>query len=477
MTAYPHIAERLFGQAHAIEPHALRAILEGPAARRVLSGEKLEGSTGKKNKVTTSRLSAIVDCERVIVAGGVGEFGLTDDGIAIVPICGVLSRRFDWLTALCGWTTYEGLSAILDAIAADSRVIAALLDVESPGGEAAGMLDVGDKIIAFREHKQIWAVANTVMCSAAYAVGGSASRVVLPRLAQIGSLGAVRVHVDQSASDLAGGEKYTAIYSGARKIDGWGHAPLSEGAAKVYQANVDNCRNQLCDLVGRQGRMTSKQALATEAAVVPDFEAVSSKYADDVLTFEDALAELTDYATKRSHSTSAAASAVQPGGQQPMKTPPNAAAAAAETNKTTDPAPAAAASADKPAPTAPAQAEAPSDDGDKCPTCNGSGKKTKAEAPAAAPATAAAPIETYTTAMGEETLELCTLAGAPLATARGFVAAKTPIAKVRADLAAAKAAAADGPQLNLTPAPTSATAGWDEAIANVNKQLGHASKK
>lgn len=160
-----------------------------------------------------------------------------------------------------------------------------------------------------------------------------------------------------------------------------------------------------------------------------------------------------------------------------MKTPPNAAAAAAETNKTTDPAPAAAASADKPAPTAPAQAEAPSDDGDKCPTCNGSGKKTKAEAPAAAPATAAAPIETYTTAMGEETLELCTLAGAPLATARGFVAAKTPIAKVRADLAAAKAAAADGPQLNLTPAPTSATAGWDEAIANVNKQLGHASKK
>jgi ClpP class serine protease len=477
MTAYPHIAERLFGQAHAIEPGALRAILEGPAGRRILSGERLEGSTGKKKKAATSRLSAIVDCERVVLAGGVGEFGLTEDGIAIVPVCGVLSRRFDWLTALCGWTTYEGLSAILDALAADSRVAAALLDVETPGGEAAGMLDAGDKIIAFREIKPIWAVANTLAVSAGYALAGSASRLVLPRLAHVGHVGAIRVHVDQSKADEAKGLDYTAVVSGARKPDGWSHSPLSEGALKAYQADVDNARQQFADLVGRQGRMTSKQAMQTEAAIVPDFEAVSEKYADAVMTFDDALGELTDFAAKRSHSTSAAVSAVQPGGQQPMKTKPNVAAAAENpTIASADPA-AVPEAQPAPAASAPAQAEAPADDGEKCPTCSGSGKKTAAEAPAAAPAAATAPVETYTAAMATETMELCTLAGASLATARGFVSAKAPIEKVRADLAAAKASAADAPQLNPSPAPTSATGGWDEAIAKVNAQLGHTPKK
>ncbi|UPJ55410.1 S49 family peptidase [Bradyrhizobium sp. 192] len=490
MIAYPHIAERLFGHPHCIEPTAFRTILEGPLAKRVLSGELAEGRGGKKHKqqtkAATSRLSAIVDCQPVIVAGGVAEFGLTEEGVAILPVCGVLSRRFDWLTALCGWTTYEGLSAAFDQMLADSRVKAILMDVESPGGEAAGMLDICDKIIAARSAKPVWAVANTFAASAAYGVAGSAERLLLPRLGQVGSIGAVIVHVDQSAYDQAVGDKYTAIYSGERKIDGWAHAPLSDGAAKTLQANVDNCRQQFCDLVDRQGRMTGSQAMKTEAGVAADSTAVDGRYADAVATFEDALAELTDLAAGRSRSTSAAASAGSTGGPQPMTTQTT--AAETDRNKllsTTALTPAttgAAATTDQPAAAAAAPAaEAPADDGDKCPTCNGSGKKAQAAAAqpasqAAAPAAAATPADGYTAEMAAETLELCAIAGVGAGEARKFITAKAPIEKVRADLAAAKANASDAVSLNAAPPASStaqhATAGWDAAIAQANKLNG-----
>lgn len=483
--AYPHIAERLFGHPQCIEPTAFRTILEGPLARRVLSGElgnaRATGKKLKQPKAAASRLSAIVDCQPVVVDGGVAEFGLTDEGVAILPVSGVLSRRFDWLTALCGWTTYEGLSAAFDQMLADSRVKAILMDVESPGGEAAGMLDICDKIIAARSIKPIWSVANTLAASAAFGVAGSAERFVLPRIAMVGSMGAVIVHVDQSAQDAAAGEKYTAKFAGEHKIDGWAHAPLSDGASKALQAIVDNCRQQFCDLVGRQGRMTSSQAMKTEAAMAADYAAVDGRYADAVATFEDALAELTDLAAGRSRSSSAAASAVSTGGPAPMKTTATAATAEAAPAKTDNPAAAPAASAtEQPAAAAAAPAaEAPADNTDKCPTCNGSGKKAQAATAQPAPqaaAPAAAPADGYTAEMATETLELCAIAGVPAAEARKFITAKTPIDKVRADLATAKASASDAVALNTAqPAGTAAqqaTAGWDAAIAQANKLNG-----
>ena len=48
--AYPNVADRLFGRAHAIEPNALRAIIEGPVGQRVLAGERIEVHAGKPRR-------------------------------------------------------------------------------------------------------------------------------------------------------------------------------------------------------------------------------------------------------------------------------------------------------------------------------------------------------------------------------------------------------------------------------------------
>jgi ClpP class serine protease len=478
--AYPRIAERLFGHAHAIEPGALRAILDGKIARRILSGDKVETKSKKDKPQRVQRLSSSIAAEPVSVAGGIGEYALTAEGVAIVPICGVLSRRFDWLTALCGWTTYDGLAATFDAMLADQRVRAILMDIESPGGEAAGMLDISDKIIAARADKPVWAVANPYAASAAYGIGGSAERLLLPRLGQVGSIGCVIVHIDQSAADHLDGLNYTAVFSGARKIDGWGHAPLSSEATKSYQRDVDHVREEFAALVARQGRISAAQAMSTEAEVLSDDDAVKAGLADGIATFEDALAELTDLAAGRSHNSGAAAeTAVNHTKGVTMTTKTSAAgqkpAATAENEKPA----VAAAAAIAPAAEAPAaEAEAPKKPapGETCSTCGHMQPTEEAAAAASIAAAATAASSDYTAETISETLELCAIAGAPLKDAQAYVAAKTPVAKVRSDLAAKRAAAGDAnPTVAATDKPAT-NAGWDDSIAKANKQFGVSTK-
>jgi ClpP class serine protease len=475
--AYPHVAERLFGHAHAIEPAALRAIVEGPVGRRVLSGARLEGKEAKKSgKMRRERLSMVVEAEPVRSNDGMAEFFLTAEGVAIMSVAGVLSRRYDWLAAMCGWTTYDALSASLDAAMADSRVKAILLDVESPGGEASGMLDIADKFLAARDVKPIWAVANSYAASAAYGIAGSASKLFLPRMAAVGSIGAVIVHVDQSAADQVDGLKYTAVFSGARKIDGWEHAQLSAQARDGYQARADHCRQSFADLIGRQGRMTSKQAMETEAGLYVDADAVTNGLADGVATFDEALANLTDLISKNSQSRMAArstegaasmskenlVSTLSPAATEDVK--PSGTEAVSEPVKAE---PAAAAPA-KPAP------------GETCSTC---GQVMPGEDPADPDTkTTEASAGEYTVEMATETLELCAIAKLPAADAKAFVAAKTPVAGVRAALAKKAADDTDALPVHGTSKPaasseTETAAAWDKVVEEQNAKLAQNSKR
>jgi ClpP class serine protease len=472
--AYPQIAERLFGRAHAIEPAALRAIVDGPVARRIIAGELARSEPAPRMmKSRRTRLSAIVDAEPVCVADGI-EYALTADGIAIVPVMGVLSQRFDWLAALCGWTTYEGLAATLGATRDDYRVKGILLDVESPGGEAAGMLDAADAILASRSAKPIWAVANVYAFSAAYAIAGAAEKLFVPRLGKVGSIGAVAIHIDESAADKAQGLKYTPVYSGARKVDGWSHAPLGSDAQSEMQRGVDYARGQFAALVGRQGRMNAAAAMKTEAAVYHDQEAVDAKLADAVGSFDDALAQLTQSVSPRVRGTSLAALAAAATQEMPEMTQaaekpaPAPAATTKDTAQAAPQPPADANAASASAGAAPPQPAATKEKSETCPDCGremvvgGEG----ANAPR------------YGIAAVLETLDLCVLAGATAATARGFIAAKTAIPQVREKLTAAKAQGS-GRESELVPVPDkpAANAGWDDVVTKVNAQFGVGGKK
>lgn len=441
--AYPQIAARLFGPPLAIEPRRLKAILDAIGPRVVLGMEDQEADGAQRPKppsaaaMLAKRMAFLGPAQVVPVHDGLAEYCRTPGGVAVISVNGPLAQRYDWIAALCGFSSYDTLNLLLDAALADPLTKAILYDVDSPGGECAGMFDAADNILAARTAKPIWAVANSCACSAAYALAGSAERLFAPRMAYVGSIGVVSVHVDVSGEDEQLGLKYTAIYSGRHKIDGWEHAPLSDQARDLMQSDFDDARRLFAELVGRQGRIDQQGALDTEADVYRDQGAVDAGLADEVGSFEQALQQLEELAAGRPAKLGGLFAVTTTQGAT-MSNPKAGKPPAATTETQPDPAQSA---PENPTPTTPAPAQAD---------------------PAAAAAAAQAAAQTQAVAAAEahalQVTELCALAGLPhLATT--YLRAKTPIDAVRGDLLKKKAAAADAAPTDASNSGKAATPG------------------
>jgi signal peptide peptidase SppA len=221
-------------------------------------------------------------------------YAVTDGGIAVVPVLGPLVARGDWLTELFGASVYGELGDAVEAALADPSVRGVVMEIDSPGGEVAGMFDLVDRLGALRQSagKPMWAVASESATSAAYAIASAAERIYVTRTGEVGSIGVVAAHVDQSGADAKAGLAWTFIHAGARKLDGNPHEPLSDPARAAIQADVDALYGELVDLVARNRNLTPEAVRATEAAIYRGRAGVALGVADRIGTVETALADM-----------------------------------------------------------------------------------------------------------------------------------------------------------------------------------------
>ena len=213
-------------------------------------------------------------------------------GVAVIPVHGTLVRRTVGLEAESGLTSYAALAAQLDAALASPDVRAILLDVDSPGGESGGVFDLADRIRAATKVKPVWAVANDMAFSAAYALASAASKVFVSRTGGVGSIGVIAMHVDQSERDLQDGVRYTAVFAGDRKNDLNPHEPISSEAHAFLKAEVNRIYGQYIETVARNRGVEPSTERDTEAGLFFGQAAVALGLADAIGTFDDALAQL-----------------------------------------------------------------------------------------------------------------------------------------------------------------------------------------
>jgi signal peptide peptidase SppA len=216
-------------------------------------------------------------------------------GIAVIPVHGSLVRRSLGVDAASGLTSYTDIGRQLDQALADPVVQGIVLDVDSPGGEAGGAFELGERIRLASMVKPIWAVAADSAFSAAYAIACGASRLLVSRTGGVGSIGVIALHVDQSLRDAHDGYRFTAIHAGERKNDFSPHAPLSDAAAARLQAEVDRLYGLFVAHVAGLRALSEDQVRATEAGLFFGPEAVESGLADADGSLDTALRELTDW--------------------------------------------------------------------------------------------------------------------------------------------------------------------------------------
>ena len=272
MTMLPHIASRVLDTPLAIGQAKLEAILAviGPRIGIEAPAPAVMNGDGRRR----------------------GANLVTPEGIAVIPVFGTLVKRAGAIEAASGLTSYGHLEdRIMDA-ATDPAVRAVLLDVDSPGGEAAGVFDLSDLVYEARSLKPVWAVADEEAFSGAYAIASAAERLIVPRTGGLGSIGVVAVHVDRSARDAMEGFRTTTVYAGAAKNDFNPHETLKDGARQTLQAEVDRVYALFVDTVARNRGLTADAVRATEARLFFGEDAVRAGLADEVGTLRDALAAL-----------------------------------------------------------------------------------------------------------------------------------------------------------------------------------------
>ena len=229
MPLIPHVASRVFGTPLMIARAKLEVIL-GVLAPRFAGGAVEPVDPAVDPATLTS---------------------ITGERIAVVSAIGTLVARSGYLDAASGLLAYSEIGDAVASAMDDPSVRGVILDVDTPGGEVGGLFDLIDRIgaIKFGSDKPLWAVANESALSAAYAVASAADRLYVTQTGEVGSVGVIAVHVDESAADAKAGLAWTFVFAGESKVDGNAHEPLSARARATIQVDVDNLYAQLCGLV------------------------------------------------------------------------------------------------------------------------------------------------------------------------------------------------------------------------------------
>ncbi len=210
------------------------------------------------------------------------------DGVAVIEISGGLTyRAYNWWT-----TSYWDIRDSFRAAIADVRALSVVFLIDSPGGEVAGLFDLVDEIYKARGAKPIIAIADEAAFSAAYAIASAADEIYLPSTAQVGSIGVIAIHVDQSGYDKNLGLRYTAIFAGDHKNDFNPHEPLKVDGKELLQAHVDKLYDMFTAIVARNRSMTQAAVIDTHAGFYMGAAAVEAGLADGILSVRDIMTKM-----------------------------------------------------------------------------------------------------------------------------------------------------------------------------------------
>lgn len=222
---------------------------------------------------------------------------IRSNGIAIVPVTGPIFRYANLFTRFSGGTSTQVLATDIQTALDDRSVRGVVLDVNSPGGEAAGVNELAQMIFDARSKKPIWAYVGGMGASGGYWIPSAASRVLLDKTALLGSIGVVMSYRDTRARDEKAGVRDVEIVSSSspdKRLD-----PTTEiGRAKVLKV-VDDMAEVFIGAVARNRDVTREQVIADfgRGGLLVGENAVKAGMADGLSSLESVIAELAGFAS------------------------------------------------------------------------------------------------------------------------------------------------------------------------------------
>jgi capsid assembly protease len=268
----PLVIDAAIGALWAIEEPALQLMIEIASREHQVTPEALEAY----------RAQELPRAERATIR----------NGVAIISASGPMFKRANLMTQLCGATSYELMRRDLQAAVDNYGVNAILLNLDTPGGEAAGVAELAQAVHDVRGTKPIVTYAGDLAASAGYWLASASDAIIIGKTAAVGSIGVRMAITDTSERDEARGVKtyeFVSSQSPNKKVD----LSTKQGRNQV-QERVDAMAAVFVETVAQYRGVSVDTVLNQfgKGGVLIGQAAVDAGMADGIGTFESVLASL-----------------------------------------------------------------------------------------------------------------------------------------------------------------------------------------
>lgn len=260
------------------------------------------------------------------------------DGVAVIDIDGPLfDRGFGFGDG------YDDIARALRGARADDRADQIMIRLSSPGGLVDGLFDLVDEISAGAARqggKPVTAFVAGAAFSAAYAIAAACDQIVSSPQGEVGSIGAVLIHINEAAALSEHGIEITPIEFPPGKTEGAWFKALSDDARADLDARIKRAATLFIDHVASHRGLSADAIIALSARVFgasdPDASrsAIDLKLIDSIAFERDAFKALADSAGAALAASPAAESGSSPAA---ASTPARSKTAAAKPSKKGDP--------------------------------------------------------------------------------------------------------------------------------------------
>jgi ClpP class serine protease len=207
------------------------------------------------------------------------------DGLKVINIDGSLT--YMPLMTMCGevGTSYSSLSdQVEDAIEQGCTTI--LFNVTSGGGEASHVFQCAEDIRNMCDEAgvKLIAYADTMACSAAYALSVIADTVIVNPSAIVGSIGCVVALLDTSKAMEQAGLKRIFVTSGDAKVPYDETGAFKQDFLDSIQKDVDSLNMEFSEFVSKYTGIEAEVIRGMQANTFTAQEAVNNGLANQVMT-------------------------------------------------------------------------------------------------------------------------------------------------------------------------------------------------
>lgn len=274
---FPRVVSALLSQPWALLPDKLAALADIIAARaggHLLSTDEIRARLGGDPPAAPA--------------------ATTVNGVAVLPVFGVIAPRANLFTMASGGTSAESIMRAIRAAVADPKVQAIVLPIDSPGGSVYLIPETAAAIRAARRVKPVTAVVSPLCASAGYWLAASASEIVATASADVGSIGVVTVHESFQQALVKDGVEITMISAGKYKTENNPYQALTADGRAALQHRVDAAFDRFIADVAA-GRRVSERTVRDgfgQGRLLNAQDALAAGMIDRIGTLDDTLLQI-----------------------------------------------------------------------------------------------------------------------------------------------------------------------------------------